>query len=82
MVETMTLSLHVPHMFYSNKVNLDALMAVHNSLRLLYVVKDTVSNHSGRKLTYMPFFVKAASLVLTAFPVVWCKPGWGTLFHQ
>jgi 2-oxoisovalerate dehydrogenase E2 component (dihydrolipoyl transacylase) len=70
MVKTMTSSLHVPHMVYSNKVNVDALTAVRDLLRPLYAARDTGGDRPGGKLTYMPFFVKAMSLALTAFPVL------------
>ena len=73
MVKTMTSSLRVPHMVYSDEVNVDALTAVRNSLRPLYAARDAGGGgdrRTGGKLTYMPFFVKAASLALTAFPVL------------
>ena len=73
MVKTMTSSLRVPHMVYSDEVNVDALTAVRNSLRPLYAARDAGGGgdrRTGGKLMYMPFFVKAASLALTAFPVL------------
>ncbi len=39
-------------------------------LRPLYAVRDASGDQPGGKLTYMLFFVKAASLALTAFPVL------------
>ena len=70
MVKMTTSSLRVPHMVYSDEVNVDALTAVRDSLRPLYAARDAGVNHPGGKLTHMPLFIKAASLVLTAFPVL------------
>ena len=70
MVKTMTTSLQVPHMVYSDEVNVDALTAVRDSLRPLHAARQHAigGDHPKMgKLTYMPFFVKAASLALTAF---------------
>ena len=52
-------------MVYSDEVNVDALTAVRDSLRPLYAAHPKMG-----KLTYMPFFVKAASLALTSYPVL------------
>jgi 2-oxoisovalerate dehydrogenase E2 component (dihydrolipoyl transacylase) len=73
MVKTMTTSLQVPHMVYSDEVNVDALTAVRDSLRPLYAARQhSIGGDHPKmgKLTYMPFFVKAASLALTSYPVL------------
>jgi len=71
MVKTMTSSLQVPHMVYCDEVNVDALTAVRDSLRPLYAARqDAIGDPNRGKLTYMPFFVKAASLALTSYPVL------------
>ncbi|KAL3792465.1 hypothetical protein ACHAW5_010942 [Stephanodiscus triporus] len=72
MVKTMTSSLRVPHMVYSDEVNVNALTEVRDSLRPLYAnhARGDDRQHPERKLTYMPFFVKAASLALSAYPAL------------
>ncbi len=72
MVKSMTSSLQVPHMVYSDEVNVNALMEVRDSLRPLYArVGGKVDDRNNeKKLTYMPFFVKAASLALLKYPVL------------
>ena len=73
MVKTMTTSLQVPHMVYSDEVNVDALTAVRDSLRPLHAARQHAigGDHPKMgKLTYMPFFVKAASLAMTSYPVL------------
>jgi 2-oxoisovalerate dehydrogenase E2 component (dihydrolipoyl transacylase) len=78
MVKSMTSSLQVPHMVYSDEINVNALTDIRDSLRPMYA--KIVANSSkkdderrsarGSKLTYMPFFVKAASLALAEYPIL------------
>jgi 2-oxoisovalerate dehydrogenase E2 component (dihydrolipoyl transacylase) len=72
MVKSMTSSLHVPRMVYSDEANVGARTAVRDSLRPTYVARHAGNGDrpERKKLTYMPFFVKAASLALTAYPVL------------
>lgn len=64
MVKTMTSSLQVPHMVYADEINVSNLTEVRNSLRPMAAAT------AGVKLTYMPFFVKAASLALSKYPAL------------
>jgi len=64
MVKSMTSSLEVPHMVYADEINVNALTEVRDSLRPL--AKDM----GVPKLTYLPFFIKAASLAMTKHPVL------------
>ena len=64
MVKSMTSSLQVPHMVYSDEINVNALTEVRDSLRPL--AKDM----GVPKLTYLPFFIKAASLAMAKHPVL------------
>ncbi|KAL9180729.1 hypothetical protein ACHAXT_011182 [Thalassiosira profunda] len=64
MVKSMTASLQVPHMVYADEINVDALTSVRDSLRP--VAKDL----GVTKLTYLPFFVKAASLAMNEYPAL------------
>mmetsp|Transcript_8936 Transcript_8936/g.19123 ORF Transcript_8936/g.19123 Transcript_8936/m.19123 type:complete len:568 (-) Transcript_8936:179-1882(-) len=65
MVKSMTTSLQIPHMVYTDEIHMDQLTHTRNTLRPL-----ANAQYSIRKLTYMPFFVKAASLALKEFPMV------------
>ncbi|XP_069544695.1 lipoamide acyltransferase component of branched-chain alpha-keto acid dehydrogenase complex, mitochondrial-like [Brachyistius frenatus] len=63
MVRTMTLSLSIPHFGYSDEVDLSRLVSLRSEMR-------TVLEGRGVKLSYMPFFIKAASLSLLHFPIL------------
>jgi len=52
------------HLTTFNEVDMSAVMALRARL------KERVEKEHGVKLTYMPFFVKAASLALKSYPVV------------
>lgn len=63
MVKSMTAALKVPTFGYSDEIALDNLIAVRDQLK-------GVAAKSNIKLTFMPFFIKAASLALTEFPIL------------
>ncbi|XP_068175101.1 lipoamide acyltransferase component of branched-chain alpha-keto acid dehydrogenase complex, mitochondrial [Antennarius striatus] len=63
MVKTMTAALKIPHFGYCDDVDLTRLVALRAELR-------AVSEARGVRLSYMPFFIKAASLSLLHFPVL------------
>ncbi|XP_053489978.1 lipoamide acyltransferase component of branched-chain alpha-keto acid dehydrogenase complex, mitochondrial isoform X2 [Ictalurus furcatus] len=63
MVKTMTAALKIPHFGYKDEVDLSRLVHLRSEL------KD-VAEHRGVKLSYMPFFIKAASLALHHFPIL------------
>uniref|UniRef100_A0A7N6B878 Dihydrolipoamide acetyltransferase component of pyruvate dehydrogenase complex n=1 Tax=Anabas testudineus TaxID=64144 RepID=A0A7N6B878_ANATE len=63
MVKTMTAALKIPHFGYCDEVDLSRLVALRAELR-------SVAEGRGVKLSYMPFFIKAASLSLLQFPVL------------
>ncbi len=65
MVKSMTLSLQVPHMIYSDEINIDALTSVRDSLRPLATEMGIT-----KKLSHMPFFIKATSLALLKYPIM------------
>jgi 2-oxoglutarate dehydrogenase E2 component (dihydrolipoamide succinyltransferase) len=52
------------HLTTFNEVDMSAVMAVRERL------KDRVEKEHGVKLTFMPFFAKAAAMALQAYPVV------------
>ncbi|XP_027014941.2 lipoamide acyltransferase component of branched-chain alpha-keto acid dehydrogenase complex, mitochondrial isoform X2 [Tachysurus fulvidraco] len=63
MVKTMTAALKIPHFGYKDEVDISRLVRLRSEL------KDVVEPR-GVKLSYMPFFIKAASLALHHFPIL------------
>ncbi|KAK7162674.1 hypothetical protein R3I93_006880 [Phoxinus phoxinus] len=63
MVKTMSAALKTPHFGYCDEVDLTQLVRLRSEL------KDLAESR-GVKLSYMPFFIKAASLGLLQFPVL------------
>lgn len=63
MFKSMTASLQIPHFTYCDEVNATALVQVRQQLK-----PETES--IGVKLTFMPFFIKAASQALRKYPIV------------
>uniref|UniRef100_W5LW19 Dihydrolipoamide acetyltransferase component of pyruvate dehydrogenase complex n=1 Tax=Lepisosteus oculatus TaxID=7918 RepID=W5LW19_LEPOC len=63
MVKTMTAALKIPHFGYCDEVDLSQLVKLRLELK-------AVSESRGVKLSYMPFFIKAASLGLLHFPIL------------
>jgi 2-oxoisovalerate dehydrogenase E2 component (dihydrolipoyl transacylase) len=65
MVKAMTASLQIPHMCYSDEVNMNALRKTREELLPLVQAK-----HGIAKLSYLPFCLKAASLAMKDYPVI------------
>lgn len=63
MLKTMTAALQIPHFGLCDELDLSRLVAMRPELR-------AISEARGVKLSYMPFFIKAASLSLLHFPVL------------
>ncbi|KAI4872913.1 hypothetical protein NFI96_005295 [Prochilodus magdalenae] len=63
MVKTMTAALKIPHFGYKDEVDLTQLVHLRSELKGL-------TESRGVRLSYMPFFIKAASLGLLHFPVL------------
>ena len=63
MVKSMTSSLSIPHMVYSDEINVTSLQELRSQLKPICAEKEI-------KLTLLPFFLKAASLALSKYPVV------------
>uniref|UniRef100_A0A1Q3EXH5 Dihydrolipoamide acetyltransferase component of pyruvate dehydrogenase complex n=1 Tax=Culex tarsalis TaxID=7177 RepID=A0A1Q3EXH5_CULTA len=63
MYKSMSESLKIPHFAYSDEIDVSKLVQVRENLK-----KDALAQ--GVKLTYMPFFVKAASNALKQFPIL------------
>jgi 2-oxoisovalerate dehydrogenase E2 component (dihydrolipoyl transacylase) len=62
MAKSMTESLKIPHLTFSDEVCMDNLIALRKQLN------ESIPNH--KKLTFMPFFLKAMSIAITDFPIV------------
>ncbi|GFR86511.1 dihydrolipoamide acetyltransferase component of pyruvate dehydrogenase complex, partial [Elysia marginata] len=63
MVKAMTEALKIPHFGYGDEINMTQLVELRSRLKV-------VAEERGLKLSYMPFFIKAASLALTHYPVL------------
>lgn len=63
MVKSMTQANQIPHFCYCDEVDMTALVGVRAQL------KGAAEGH-GTSLSYMPFFIKAASLALTHYPII------------
>ncbi|KAL7867127.1 hypothetical protein AOLI_G00149410 [Acnodon oligacanthus] len=63
MVKTMTAALKIPHFGYKDEVDLTQLVRLRSELK-------GEAESRGVRLSYMPFFIKAASLGLLHFPIL------------
>ncbi|KAL8794505.1 MAG: hypothetical protein Q9195_002978 [Heterodermia aff. obscurata] len=63
MFKTMTRSLSIPHFLYADEIDMTALCALRHRL-------NTSSSAPQRKLSYLPFIIKALSLTLLDFPLL------------
>ncbi|XP_045403401.1 lipoamide acyltransferase component of branched-chain alpha-keto acid dehydrogenase complex, mitochondrial isoform X1 [Lemur catta] len=63
MVKTMSAAMKIPHFGYSDEVDLTELVKLREELKPIALAR-------GIKLTFMPFFLKAASLGLLQFPIL------------
>ncbi|TRY94390.1 hypothetical protein DNTS_027936 [Danionella cerebrum] len=63
MVKTMSAALKIPHFGYKDEVDMSQLVRLRSELKSLVESR-------GVKLSYMPFFIKAASLSLLHFPIL------------
>lgn len=63
MVKTMTKSLSIPHFSYCDEVDITQLV------EMRYILKNIAKEH-GVKFSFMPFFIKAASLALHRYPML------------
>lgn len=63
MFKSMTAALKIPHFTYSDEVNVTNLVKLRDSLK-------GDAETLGVKITFMPFFIKAASIALTKYPIL------------
>lgn len=59
MIQTMESSLTIPHMVYSDEINMTSLHSFRST---------TLKSH--KKISYLPFMIKAASLSLAEYPIL------------
>ena len=62
MFKTMTRSLTIPHFLYADEIDITALNSLRRQLR--------GSTDNPRKLSYLPFIIKAVSLALEDYPLL------------
>ncbi|KAI8322124.1 hypothetical protein GQ54DRAFT_260538 [Martensiomyces pterosporus] len=70
MFKSMTESLTIPHFRFKDEIELDALMAARQHINDFIQAQGDAS---VSKLSYMPFFIKAASLALARYPILNAK---------
>lgn len=63
MVRTMSAALQIPHFGYSDELDLTELVRLRENIKDFYLEK-------GVKISFMPFFIKAASVALMQFPML------------
>ncbi|XP_071449240.1 lipoamide acyltransferase component of branched-chain alpha-keto acid dehydrogenase complex, mitochondrial [Hetaerina americana] len=63
MTKTMNAALKIPHFVYSDEVDVSQLVKIRSQLQ-------PIAKSQGVKLTYLPFFVKAASMAISVYPIV------------
>src|SRR6267378_2315878 len=64
------------HLTTFNEIDMSAVIALRDRL------KERVEKEAGVKLSFMPFFVKAASQALGAFPVVNAQVDGDTIVYK
>ncbi|KAJ1735405.1 hypothetical protein LPJ61_000569 [Coemansia biformis] len=67
MFKSMTDSLGIPHFRFKDELELDALIQARQHINS-YFAED--AEPAAPRITYMPFFIKAASLALTKYPIL------------
>lgn len=78
MYKSMVEALKIPHFAYSDEIDVSKLVQVREDLK-----KEALAQ--GVKLTYMPFFVKAASNALKQFPILnssFCEATEGLIYKS
>lgn len=63
MYKSMTESLKIPHFSYSEEIDMTNMVSVRDEIKI-------EAQKRGIKLTYMPFFIKAASVCLHKYPIL------------
>ncbi|KAJ2655641.1 hypothetical protein IWW48_005439 [Coemansia sp. RSA 1200] len=72
MFKSMTESLGIPHFRFKDEIELDALMKARRCINDYYS-KTGSADSEAAKMSFMPFFMKAASLALAKYPILNAK---------
>ncbi|KAJ2785904.1 hypothetical protein H4R18_000293 [Coemansia javaensis] len=67
MFRTMTDSLGIPHFRFKDEIELDALMQARQRINGHHLAHPELE---APRMTYMPFFIKAASMALARYPIL------------
>ncbi|KAF3904347.1 hypothetical protein AA313_de0205819 [Arthrobotrys entomopaga] len=67
MFKSMTKSLTIPHFLYADEAGVDRLIALRNTINKNLARSG---DQSLKKISYMPFFIKAVSVALEEFPLI------------
>ncbi|KAJ3412083.1 adenylate kinase [Chytridiales sp. JEL 0842] len=70
MFRQMTKSLTIPHFGYSDEIVMDSAAAFRDAVNRYLKSDAAEGRHSVKKITYMPIFLKAASLALKEYPIL------------
>ncbi|KAK6353746.1 hypothetical protein TWF730_008173 [Orbilia blumenaviensis] len=70
MFKTMTRSLSIPHFLYADEAAIDRLVALRHTINKNLAKSD---DPLVKKISYMPFFLKAVSVALEEYPLINCR---------
>ncbi|KAK6510369.1 hypothetical protein TWF506_009479 [Arthrobotrys conoides] len=70
MFKTMTRSLSIPHFLYADEAYIDRLVALRHTINRNLAQSG---DRSLKKISYMPFFLKAVSVALEEYPLINCR---------
>ncbi|TPX14260.1 uncharacterized protein E0L32_000654 [Thyridium curvatum] len=70
MFKTMTRSLSIPHFLYSDEIDITSLSELRARLNKVLAQQSGPETGDVRKLSYLPFIIKAVSLALYRYPVL------------
>ena len=68
MADTMTASLKIPHMVYSDEINLNRFVRYKMEQQQLLVDDTCTQNNADKRLLFLPLAIKAASKALEYYP--------------
>ena len=69
MFKTMTRSLNIPHFLYADEIDFSSLVELRSRLNKVLARPD-MNDSEVRKLSYLPFVIKAVSLALYKYPIL------------
>ncbi|KAF3928882.1 hypothetical protein ABW20_dc0109210 [Dactylellina cionopaga] len=70
MFKAMTRSLSIPHFLYADEAGIDRLVTLRNTIN-----KNLAQSNDSivKKISFMPFFIKAVSVALEEYPLINCR---------